>query len=621
MKIKLGLLFCFCLMFAWGCKDDDEVDNQKLVLDVKQEQLTFARAEKELKLELNTNQAWKITDESEWIHVTPASGAPGDVVLTVKVDENTLDEERSGFFKITVNGQSKEIKVVQSERSVVIADNVFYEVDSRDTLLSVSVRTNTSFDVDIIQDSVWIVQKVQGKALETRNLEFKITENKAFSNREAKVILTETNSDKQDTIRIVQRGIELLDVEREFRLAYNKSELVVPVTTNLDLEVDIPSEVDWLTLKEIKKANSVDVVLSVKANESGNSRKGTIVLRGKNSALEVSVNIIQSCHLKDGDVFVWQKATKGKGIDLIFMGDGYNQEDIDNRKYEDILELGVKYFFDVEPFASYREYFNVYMVVAVSNESGMTHTKKFPPFKDETFDTKFKAQDDGRGMTINFGKVGEYADKARKSSVVKEHVAVVVANFDYYMGSAYMGFGLESGRSTCVFTASYKGESPNSFKELMQHEAGGHAFGCLADEYRLSPSLPQDEYDYVLRVQKEYGWYENVAVINDPKKSPWAQFIGHEKYPEVGWFEGGDTYHLGVWRPTETSIMADMIGEFNAPSRAAIVKRIKQLAGEEYSFEDFVANDKLAGKWPMVNVKSISVPYKVESLPVRVMPD
>lgn len=621
MKIKLGLLFCFCLMFAWGCKDDEEVDSQELVLDVKQEQLTFARAEKELKLELNTNQAWKITDESEWIHVTPASGAPGNFVLSVQVDENTLYEERSGSFKIAVNGQNKEIKVVQSERSVVIADNVLYEVDSRDTLLSVSVRTNTNFDVDIVQDSVWVVQKIQGKALEIRNLEFQIAENPSSSDRVAEVILTETDTKKQDTIRIVQRGIALLNVEKEFKLAFNRAELVVPVTTNLDLEVNIPSEVDWLTLKEIKKAGIVEVVLNVKINESGNYRKGTIFLCDKNGALEIPVNVLQSCHLKDGDVFVWQKATKGKGIDLIFMGDGYSQEDIDNRKYEDILELGVKYFFDVEPYASYRDYFNVYMVVAVSNESGMTHTKKFPPFKDETFDTKFKAQDDGRGMTVDFGMVGEYADKARKSSTVKEHVAVVVANFDYYMGSAYMGLGLESGRSTCVFTASYKGESPNSFKELMQHEAGGHAFGCLADEYRLSPSLPQDEYDYVLRVQKEYGWYENVAVINDPEQSPWAQFIGHEKYPEVGWFEGGDTYHLGVWRPTETSIMADMVGEFNAPSRASIVKRIKQLAGEEYSFKDFVANDKLAGKWPMVSVKSVSIPSKVEFLPVRVMPN
>jgi hypothetical protein len=34
---------------------------------------------------------------------------------------------------------------------------------------------------------------------------------------------------------------------------------------------------------------------------------------------------------------------------------------------------------------------------------------------------------------------------------------------------------------------------------------------------------------------------------------------------------------------------------FNAPSREQIVKHVYELAGEEYSFEEFIAWDKLRG--------------------------
>ena len=43
------------------------------------------------------------------------------------------------------------------------------------------------------------------------------------------------------------------------------------------------------------------------------------------------------------------------------------------------------------------------------------------------------------------------------------------------------------------------------------------------------------------------------------------------------------------------SCMVNNQAYFNAPSREQIVKRIKELAGETYSFEEFIANDKLRG--------------------------
>ena len=48
----------------------------------------------------------------------------------------------------------------------------------------------------------------------------------------------------------------------------------------------------------------------------------------------------------------------------------------------------------------------------------------------------------------------------------------------------------------------------------------------------------------------------------------------------------------GVFRSEQTSCMNNNIPYYSAISRESIVKRIKKYAGEEYSFEDFVKNDK-----------------------------
>ena len=57
-------------------------------------------------------------------------------------------------------------------------------------------------------------------------------------------------------------------------------------------------------------------------------------------------------------------------------------------------------------------------------------------------------------------------------------------------------------------------------------------------------------------------------------------------------YEGAYKHTRGVFRSEPTSCMNNNIPYYNAISREAIVKRIKAYAGEEYSFEDFKANDK-----------------------------
>ena len=132
------------------------------------------------------------------------------------------------------------------------------------------------------------------------------------------------------------------------------------------------------------------------------------------------------------------------------------------------------------------------------------------------------------------------------------------------------------------------------FNTVIHHEAGGHGFANLGDEYYYSGTIPQSEKDYINSVYKSYGWYENLSTTYDKTKVNWKDFITNSLYSSsVSVYEGAYGYSYGVYRPTSNSCMNNMYGNFNAPSRYTIYKRIKEQSGETWSWESFLEYDAI----------------------------
>ena len=168
----------------------------------------------------------------------------------------------------------------------------------------------------------------------------------------------------------------------------------------------------------------------------------------------------------------------------------------------------------------------------------------------------------------------------------------------YYPSSTTGTYG--SGTSVAYFP---KGGDKETFARLLHHEACGHGFAKLADEYAYESmgTVPSDYVSQIQAQQSSWGWWKNVDFTADVSSVRWSAFIGDSRYVNegIGAFEGGLTYWSGVWRPTENSIMRDNTGGFNAPSREAIYCRIHKLAyGDSwnYSYEDFVTYDEINRK-------------------------
>ena len=96
-----------------------------------------------------------------------------------------------------------------------------------------------------------------------------------------------------------------------------------------------------------------------------------------------------------------------------------------------------------------------------------------------------------------------------------------------------------------------------------------------------------------------------MSYTNDTTAVWWADFIGDPRFEEenIGLYEGADYWALGVWRPTENSLMRsyDRDQQFNAPCRALIFKEVmsKAVDGFVYNYEDFVKFDMAESYYPL----------------------
>jgi len=287
---------------------------------------------------------------------------------------------------------------------------------------------------------------------------------------------------------------------------------------------------------------------------------------------------------QDGNLKVLQTATKGKGINLVFMGDAFCDNDIGNGVYDDVIEEAVDAFFSNEPYRSMRDYFNVFEVTVVSPNNN------YYPTANRALETAFGANTYVYG---NHGKVETYARNAIGENDMDECTIVVLMNREYYAGTSFLYYPEnvknDNGRGLGIAYLPL-GTDHDMFSGLVQHEAGGHAFAKLDDEYFYESygTVPDDWKKARQSFYQDWGWWPNVDFTSNQDSVKWVSYISDPRYlcEKISVFEGGSTYVYGVWRPTENSMMRYNDCPFNAPSREAIYRRINSLAyGENWKFD------------------------------------
>ena len=392
---------------------------------------------------------------------------------------------------------------------------------------------------------------------------------------------------------------------------------------NADGNWKVTHQPDWVTLSKTEGSLKNEIIATFSELPSGLSlRRDSIVFQLEGTDVETYCMLSQYGYEYGEDQLVQlQKHSKGNGISLYFVGDGWDAESIASGAYLEFCRKDMEYFFGLPPYDRLRDYFDVYACVALSQETGVNTMNVARDTKFSTFFTSGQEsccsgyparlipyEEEVFAYISNL--TGRQTGRWLWDGDMWKSLIVLIPNTTDYTGCTYF---YDDGSVISVCPPSDR-TYPNDTRGIIQHEAGGHGFGKLADESIVSnkyvPSTKVDE----IRNYKEWGWYANISTTGLSANVPWADMIFDPRFSNyVDVFEGGYGYTRGVWRSEANSCMNYAIPYYNAISRLDITRRVFSLAGEPFDMErDFYSVD--TDQWGSAEVNGTRATHNVQEL-------
>lgn len=490
-------------------------------------------------------------------------------------------------------------------------ENVTESVTLQSVVGDEAIISFTSFATwSVTTDAVWLsLSPLSGEAGEGRVKVTALFENNTNRVREAKVKLISGNEVCEIS---VSQGIGdyVLPEKEEYLVGVEGGLFTVCFETNVDVEklkVYTSSEPGiWLRQEVLSRstvAETHELMLNALSNKGGMSRSAYLLFVKEEEGTQKELAAIKISQLggqvlesvdysEDGKIDTLQKHVKGDGVPIVLMGDGFVDQEFADGTYRRVMEKAMENLFTEEPVKSLREYFDVFMINAVSenNDFGMGYK------------TAFSCKLAGGNSTTITGddaSVQVYVGKVLKEEKRKNSLAVVVLNTSVYAGTTY--FGYQDGNSKFIeFAIAYcpiiESLESDYFRQVLVHEAIGHGFGKLEDEYAYSEKGAVTTLEMQrIRTMQANGWAQNVDFTASSDTVLWASFLTDVRYQNerLGVYEGACTYPEGAYRPSEDSMMNSNTCAFNAPSRKSLYEKVMKIGAvaKEVTYEDFVIYD------------------------------
>ena len=284
-------------------------------------------------------------------------------------------------------------------------------------------------------------------------------------------------------------------------------------------------------------------------------------------------------------------------FNIVILGDGYKKKDLAvGGKFERSARSAMDSFFAIEPYKSFKDRFNVYMVAYESVDEG-TYIKSSGVEKNTYFGSYCQGGNNTAAYVADTAPVIK-AVKAVVGSADAQYyrsIAILLINTNEQAGST--GYPFRDSKSGFVngyasFAIAALAANSTGTNGLVKHEAGGHAFGRLADEYYTFGNRASSDNQKYLSNWHAKGWYWNV---NPSDSGNYYKFTNTAySSSEVSYIEGAWGYEYGIFRPTQGGMMQGSTGVFNAPSRHAIYHRIitESEDANAYSWSKFLEYDQ-----------------------------
>lgn len=343
----------------------------------------------------------------------------------------------------------------------------------------------------------------------------------------------------------------------------------------------------------------------------------------------------------DGDEmapYLWTTHSTSDYATIAVIPDGYTKEQMNQFKAD--VNTGLAALFNTEPYKTYKNYFNVWVMPVASKESGarVSDGTVAEQNRDCYFQSSWQKNDYG-SMEANAGRVFSFVanncpDILSGAKTIDKVPVLLIINDTRYGGIAYIW---DNGHTYCMapksagpLTWNYAAQeaagvtatrsdgmhnvtaeekeaikNPNigDWTNILVHEFGGHSIARLGDEYWYPTHADKAPVAAIAEHSLPVPRYLNISATSVAENTPWSilfesdnQTLMAEKSPlyaqRIGVFQGAQVSTFNRWRSEKISCMIDNRFYFSTWQRYLIVNRIRSLAGlKALSFTSFLESD------------------------------
>ena len=239
----------------------------------------------EVEVKSNLNYQLAVSEDAKsWI--TEGSGRS----LTTRKHSFTISpneevDKREGTITFKSGDKSEVVRVYQSGGAIILLSQDEYTVSSEGDTLSVDVKSNVDYGVEL-PDVDWITDISSSRGMSSHTLEYVVHSNSTYDSRSAFIVFYDRNSDLKDTLKVVQVQKDAIVIsEKNVKVAKEGGTVEVKVNSNVDFEVQIPSDVTWITKTDSRALTEKSIFLKVAENASEKPRNASITITNKECML------------------------------------------------------------------------------------------------------------------------------------------------------------------------------------------------------------------------------------------------------------------------------------------------------------------------------------------------
>lgn len=243
------------------------------------------------------NGEWTLTNGSSWCK-TDKTGGKGNAVVSVTAFPHEEYDDRSTNLTVKSGKKTQVLAVTQKKKDALLLTEEKYTLGQEGGTITFEVKSNLTYSVTIPsahRDWIKGTSTPATKALTTAYKHFAIAPNPDNAAREGIIVFKDNGGSLADTVRIFQaRREELILLQDRHFLSAAAQTLSVDLQTNVDYEVIIPADSDWITLSASPAVERADLLrLDIAANPTRNQRSGEVVVADRNGTLADTLHIVQ----------------------------------------------------------------------------------------------------------------------------------------------------------------------------------------------------------------------------------------------------------------------------------------------------------------------------------------